>query len=160
MNIILVMALSTTKYIPGIAAALFNVHANDWSFLTYYLSTVGGGMIGVIAYDLILLEILDFIRRKRGIDPRKIRVNKHMRRLVRLRKRFGLVGIAALTPIFLQVPIGTVLAGTIEPNTKKVALYMFVSFSFYSILFYVLNMAFDINPQDLFDVFSSEEADL
>ncbi|MCB0737838.1 MAG: hypothetical protein KDC92_10025, partial [Bacteroidetes bacterium] len=112
--------------------------------------TVIGGMVGVVAYDLLLLEIIDFIKRKRGIEKR-FRMNKRMRRLVRIRSKFGLIGIAALTPILLQVPVGTILAGTIEQNSKKVALYMFISFSFYSVLFYGLNVVFDFNPNSLIE---------
>jgi len=146
---LIVMALCTTKYLAGIAAGIINLHSNDWGFFTYYLTTVGGGMVGVVAYDLLLMEILYYIKRKRGIDPTKFKVNKRMRRLVRFRNKFGLAGIALLTPILLQVPVGTILAGSIESNSKKVFLYMFVSFSLYSIVFYVLNAALGINPGDI-----------
>lgn len=148
-NILIVMALCTTKYLAGIAAGIINLHNNDWGFLTYFIATVGGGMIGVVAYDLLLMEILYYIKRKRGIDPRKFKVNKKMRRLVRFRNKFGLAGIALLTPILLQVPVGTILAGSIESNSKKVFLYMFISFSLYSIVFYLLNSVFDVNPGDI-----------
>jgi len=142
------MALSTTKFLAGIAVAIVNL-GKDWSAFTYFATTIGGGMIGVVAYDLLLMEILYFIKKKRGIDPTKFKVNKRMRRLVRFRNRFGLTGIALLTPILLQVPIGTILAGTIEQNSKKVFLYMFVSFSFYSVLFYLLFNYLNINPNDI-----------
>lgn len=148
-NILIVMALSTTKYLAGIAAGIINIHTHEWGFLTYYLTTVGGGMIGVVAYDLLLMEILYYFKRKRGIDPTTFKFNKKMRRLVRFRTKFGLAGIALLTPILLQVPIGTILAGSIEANSKKVFLYMFVSFTLYSVLFYTLNSAFNINPGDI-----------
>ena len=149
-GILIIAGTSTTKYLAGIALGIYYMHSQDWNFITYYLSTVIGGMVGVVAYDLLLLEIIDFVKRKRGIEKR-FRMNKRMRRLVRIRSKFGLIGIAALTPIILQVPVGTILAGTIEQNSKKVALYMFVSFSFYSVLFYGLNVVFDFNPNSLIE---------
>ena len=142
-DIVLVLAFCTTKYMAGVGVALFNLD-KEWGFFTYYLATVGGGMVGVVAYDLLLMEILYFIKVKRGIDPRKFKFNKKMRRLVRFRNKFGLTGIALLTPILLQVPVGTLLAGTIEQNSKKVFLYMFCSFSLYSLLFYGLYAFTDI----------------
>lgn len=144
------MALCTTKYLAGVAGGIYNVHKEGWGFILYFLTTVGGGMIGVVAYDLLLLEIMEFIRKKRG-KQKRIKFNRRLRRLVRFRARFGLIGVAALTPVLLQVPVGTILAGSIESNSKKVALYMFVSFSFYSILFYVLNMVTGFNPNDLIE---------
>jgi hypothetical protein len=142
------MALSTTKYIAGIAVAIVNL-GNGGSALVYFLATIGGGMIGVVAYDLLLMEILYFIKKKRGIDPTKFRINRKMRRLVTFRRKFGLAGIALLTPLVLQVPIGTILAGTIEQNSKKVFLYMLISFSLYSAVFYVLYSVLGINPNDI-----------
>ncbi|MBI1185169.1 hypothetical protein GC194_12915 [bacterium] len=147
-NILIVMALSTTKYMAGVAVAIVNL-GKGWGPLTFFLATVGGGMIGVVAYDLLLMEILYFIKKKRGIDPTKFRVNKRMRRLVRFRNKFGLTGIALLTPIILQVPVGTILAGTIEQNSKKVFLYMFLSFTLYSSVFYALYHFLGINPNDI-----------
>lgn len=149
-SILVVMALCTTKFLFGLAGGIVNLHSQDWNFFTYFLSTVGGGMVGVIAYDLLLMEIVDFIRKKKGIEKR-FKMNKKMRRLVKLRSKFGLIGIVAITPVLLQVPLGTILAGTIESNTKKVALYMFISFSFYAILFFGLDRLFGFNPSSLID---------
>lgn len=142
------MALSTTKYLAGIAVAIINLGKSD-NVLAYFVSTIGGGMIGVVAYDLLLMEVLYFIKKKRGIDPTKFRVNRKMRRLVTFRRKFGLYGIALLTPILLQVPVGTILAGTIEQNSKKVFLYMFVSFTLYTTVFYLLYTLLGINPNDV-----------
>jgi hypothetical protein len=146
-NILIVMALSTTKYLAGVAVAVVNL-GNGWGAFTYFATTIGGGMIGVVAYDLLLMEVLYYIKKKRGIDPTKIKINKKMRRLVVFRKKFGLTGVALLTPVLLQVPIGTILAGTIEQNSKKVFLYMFVSFSLYSSLFYFLYQFLGVNPNE------------
>ena len=142
------MALCTTKYIAGIAVAVVNL-GNGGGVLVYFLTTVGGGMIGVVAYDLLLMEILYFIKKKRGIDPTKFQVNRKMRRLVTFRRKFGLAGIALLTPLVLQVPVGTLLAGTIEQNSRKVFAYMFVSFMLYSTIFYLLYIVLGINPNDI-----------
>lgn len=146
-EILVVMALTTTKYLSGIIAGLYN----EWSFPVFYLTTVMGGMIGVIAYDLLLLEVLAAYRKWKGIDATRPRVNKKTRRLVMIRKKLGLVGIVILTPVFLQVPIGTILAGSIEPSTRKVALYMFVCFSLYSIVFYALYHYLGFSPRIIFE---------
>ena len=147
-NIMIAMALSTTKYLAGIAVAIINM-GNGTNAVTYFVSTIGGGMIGVVAYDLLLMEVLYYIKKKRGIDPTKFRINRRMRRLVTFRRKFGLYGVALLTPILLQVPVGTILAGTIEQNSKKVFLYMFVSFTLYSTAFYLLYTFLGINPNDV-----------
>lgn len=65
--------------------------------------------------------------------PKKI-FTKRTRRMVRIWKRYGLVGIAALTPIIFSIPIGTFFMSRMEKNKKRILLYMFVSISIWSLL--------------------------
>jgi len=56
------------------------------------------------------------------------------RRFVRIWQRYGLVGLAALTPILFSIPIGTFLMTRLEHNRKKILLYMFISIVCWSLL--------------------------
>jgi len=72
------------------------------------------------------------------VDPnaaQKKIFTKRSRRFVKLWKRYGLIGIAFLTPVLISIPIGTVIANAFEENKKKIFLYMFFSIVFWSILF-------------------------
>lgn len=73
---------------------------------------------------------------------RKRRVfTKRNRRIVWIWKRYGLSGIAVITPVLLSIPIGTIFANSLEKNKKKIFLYMFVSILLWSIAF---TMAFEL----------------
>lgn len=65
--------------------------------------------------------------------PRRI-FTKRTRRMVRLWKRYGLVGLAALTPIIFSIPIGTFFMSRMEKNKKKILFYMFVSVTCWSLV--------------------------
>jgi len=65
----------------------------------------------------------------------KTQMGWHRRSLVKVRSRYGLVGIAFLTPIILTVPIGTFLANSMTKDKRDVLIYMFISFSFWSVIF-------------------------
>ncbi len=65
--------------------------------------------------------------RKKVFTPRN-------RRIVKLWKRFGLIGIAALTPVLFSIPIGTFIITRLEHNEKKILLYMFISITVWSLL--------------------------
>lgn len=56
------------------------------------------------------------------------------RRMVRIWNKYGLVGLAALTPIFFSIPIGTFFMTRMERNNKKILLYMFVSIVIWSLI--------------------------
>ncbi len=73
--------------------------------------------------------------------PKKV-FTKRNRKLVRIWRKYGLFGIALLTPVFLSIPIGTVIANSLVDNRKKIIIYMF-----FSVLFWSLTMT------TLFEVF-------
>ncbi len=56
------------------------------------------------------------------------------RRIIKLWKKFGLIGIAALTPVLFSIPIGTFIITRLEHNDKKILLYMFISITAWSFL--------------------------
>ena len=56
------------------------------------------------------------------------------RRFVRIWRRYGLIGIALITPVLISIPVGTFIANRLVPNRKKVFLYMFFSLLFWSII--------------------------
>lgn len=70
-------------------------------------------------------------KKKRIFTPRS-------RRLVRIWQRYGLVGLAALTPILFSIPLGTFVMARLESNRKKILLYMFISIVCWSLLLTLL----------------------
>ena len=71
------------------------------------------------------------LREKYKKASRKIFTKKN-RRLVGLWNDYGLFGIAALTPVIISIPVGSVIATRYVHNKKKVFLYMFISILFWS----------------------------
>lgn len=55
------------------------------------------------------------------------------RRIVRIWKRYGLTGIALITPVILSIPIGTLIANSLVDDRRKILLYMFFSILFWSV---------------------------
>lgn len=80
-------------------------------------------------------EYVDRYTRKRNI------FNKRNRRIVLIWKRFGLAGIAIITPVLLSIPIGTIIANSLAKNKKKILIYMLASVIFWSVL---MTLVFEI----------------
>lgn len=64
-------------------------------------------------------------KKKKIFSPRS-------RRIVRLWKRYGFVGVAAITPILLSIPLGTFILTRFESKKKKILIYLFISIVFWS----------------------------
>jgi membrane protein DedA with SNARE-associated domain len=82
----------------------------------------------------------DWIRQKvlhRFIRKRK-RFSQKSRKFVTIWKRYGLAGVAFLTPILLTPIGGTILAVSSGSPKERIILFMFVSASVWSVVFSVV----------------------
>lgn len=120
----LVVLPSTIKFIFGPFAG----KAAGLHMLTTILGTATGMMISVVAFTYFG----EFIRAKilRYFGKKNERLSERERPSY-LRK-YGLVGISALTPIILTPIGGTILAVSVTPNKKKILLFMLISSLFWS----------------------------
>ncbi|MES2688856.1 MAG: hypothetical protein V4658_00545 [Bacteroidota bacterium] len=124
---------SSVKYIFGISAALIA----GLNFVETLACTVIGGMLGVFVYLYLWEGIMLIYHKIRPPKPPQFKpIGKHRRRILKIILRYEVVGIAVLTPILLSVPIGTILAASIEKNKWRIKLYMLMSFTAYSIVVY------------------------
>jgi hypothetical protein len=135
------------KYIFGVFGAL----AANLNFFETLICTVGGGMVGVFVY-LYLWDLILFLYRK--FVPAKpktggIKINKTKRWIVKVIIKYELYGIAFLTPLLLSVPIGTLLAATLEPNKWRIKRFMFFSFLGWTLLIYGISALFGVKLDEL-----------
>lgn len=59
---------------------------------------------------------------------------RNSRRMVKVWQKWGLMGLALITPVTISIPVGTFIATRFVSNKKKVLLYMFLSVLFWSVL--------------------------
>ena len=85
--------------------------------------------------------------------PKKAIFTRRNRRLIKLWRKYGLYGIALITPVILSIPIGTVIANSLVNNRKKVILYMFFSVLLWSI---IMTSLFEIFHADSLKVLEEE----
>lgn len=147
-QIISVTLVCTIKFIIGLGMAL----AYNFSPFIFYLTTVGGGMIGVFIYlylwDFILLIKAKLVKPKPHIVH--IKINKNIRKMVHFSRTWGIYGIALVTPTIISMPVGTLICRAIEKNKWHIKLVMFVSLSFWSLLIITLQYLFHIDVQSWF----------
>ena len=147
-QIISVTLVCTIKFIIGLGMAL----TYNFSPITFYLSTVGGGMLGVFIYlylwDFLLLLKAKFVKPKPHIIH--IKINKNIRKMVHFSRTWGIYGIALVTPNIISRPVGTLICRAIEKNKWHIKLVMFISLSFWALLIIALQNLFNIDVQSWF----------
>ncbi len=131
----------------GVAISMGYEH----SFVLSLLLTVGGGMFGIWFFSSVGKHLKKWLanRKKNKAEnsetPQGIKINKQKRLIVRIKQKYGLVGIAFLTPCILTVPVGAVAAGMLFRNKAKMYAYMLVSFIFWSLVFFLPYHALDLD---------------
>lgn len=144
-EIVWVVLWSGFKFMVGVVFAI----AADLGFLVSALSTLIGGMLGVVVYTFFGTAVQRYVAR---LFPRKKRKKKTIdwkkKLIIRLKKNGGLFAIAFLTPLILSVPLGTFAAVALRYDWHKILIAMLFSFSFWSLAIFGLYYWLGINLRE------------
>ncbi len=132
MALLVVLGWASTKYI----VALGFIFYFDYNFWQATFLATGGGMLGVLFFSSFGDMLKSLWQRFFAKQPKtdKLVINAKLRFIVKLRRSYGLAGIAFLTPLVLTVPVGAIVATSIYKNRLQVYTYMLVAFVFWSLL--------------------------
>jgi hypothetical protein len=134
-----VIGLSSLKVIPGLALALAQ-NMRPWEIF----AALGiGSMAGVVFFTLFGLRIRRWRkeRRKRKGIQKPLNFRK-ARKWKRMWLRYGLPGVALLTPPLLSPPIGSFIAVVFEKRKGRILLYMGMSITLWCTIFALLGQQF------------------
>ncbi len=138
-EIVSVFLLSTVKFVLGGVPLALGL---GFSFFKSFVVTCAGGFLGVFIFVNASEYILEKWNKKKlekkKITPFKKKFTRKNKIIVSTKRRFGLIGIALLTPLLLSIPIGSFISLRYFKNKKKVQLYLFGSVIFWSAFSYYL----------------------
>ena len=119
------------------AAGLFKLN-----YLKCIISTTAGGVFSTIIFTYLSDVIIKWWDKLKDKWVTKKGPKKHFtkanRRIIKVKHRFGLVGIAALTPVLLSIPLGAFLAERFYKDKKKVILYTAISLLVWANIYYFI----------------------
>lgn len=123
--------LSSIKLLwaPGTAIAA------GLKFWEAWLVTSTGGMLGVLVFynfGHLLFAYLDRLRRRRyqrlgKVAPVRKSFTRRNRWFVAIKGKFGLIGLAIITPTMLSIPVGSVIAARFFYNNRRTLPYLLLS---------------------------------
>lgn len=120
---------SLFKFISGPALGA----AAGFSLLEIVVVTVSGMMTSVAVMTFAGEWVKSYWDLK--MTPKRKRFSPRTRRIVRIWKKFGAIGIAAITPLVLTPIGGTIVMTAFNVKKNKIFIYMFVSAMFWALLF-------------------------
>src|ERR1043165_2681696 len=112
------------------------------------LANIIGGIVGIVLFTYMGSAIQAYVVKK---FPHRFgsKFTSSNRFLVRIKRRFGLGGIAALTPIVLSIPVGVLFALSVTHDKKKIMITMLMSMFFWATVLFLPYFLFNINVVDL-----------
>ncbi len=136
LSIISVFLMSTVKFVFGGLPLAFSL---GFSFFETLTITSAGGLVGVTFFVYMSDEIIAYFKKRaqRKLDNRIAPLTKKVfsrknKIIVIAKKRFGLLGIALLTPLLFSIPIGCFLAVRYFKDKQRILIYMYLAVLFWS----------------------------
>lgn len=134
---LLFLLLASVKFAVAVP---FFILENKLTLLQGLLFGVSSGILGILTFMFLSTVILKFwhwLKEQLGIKktkPKKV-FSKRSRMMVRVKNKYGLAGIALLSPIIISLPVGAFLAMRYFKNKKQVFLYMLGGVILWSLIY-------------------------
>lgn len=116
-QVVIIMLISSLKFVLAIPLATYQYNFSFWE--TFFFSSIGG-VLGVVVFAnfsrWIINQYNTWISSNKKSNS-KVGLKKFV--AIKTVRKYGLFGIAFLTPIFFSIPIGTFIALRFFPNKKK-----------------------------------------
>jgi len=129
---ILVFFLASTKFLFAPSVSLYT-----FGFWETILFVSIGGIAGVSAFYFSAGWFIDFNHRRRLKKEELLRsqgkpiikkvFTPGRRKIIRIKRAFGLTGIAIVTPCIISIPIGSILAARFYHHKKQTVFVLYLS---------------------------------
>ena len=103
-----------------------------YSYLEIVVTLILGGTTGVIVFYYFTSWINTLINKLIPQRKEKRVFTKGNRRFIKIKSKYGLIGIAALTPILLSIPLGCFLASRFYTGKKTTIPIMLAGIVFWA----------------------------
>ncbi len=139
-EIVSIFFLSAVKFLfaPSISVAA------GFSLIETILITSSGGMFGITAFYYFGHFIIKSIDRWRlGKNPTQTKkvFTKKNKIIVKLKDRFGLIGLVIVTPALISIPIGCVVAAKFYYDNKLTYPMLLISTAIWSVVLSIVSIS-------------------
>jgi hypothetical protein len=146
---LITILFSSVKFAMTFPLAIFQF---QFSFLETLLWTNIGGIVGVYFFAFLSEKLISWWNRTfrkpgpgspaAGSSEKRVFTRKN-RRIVRIKRQYGLAGIAISTPFLLSIPLGAFLAVRYYRHSRSKILYLVASNVIWSVIYTGFYMFWD-----------------
>lgn len=137
-KILLMILLASVKYAFA-ALPLLTASSRPWYFDMCIV--MAGGIIGVFVFTYLGVVISRYLEQYHFFRIKY----KSLKKFVRIKNSYGLIGIALISPVLISIPVGCIISASFEHDKSRIIRYQLFSVIFWSVLLFGLKGLFDIN---------------
>lgn len=108
------------------------VYLSGYSYLETILITICGGVLGVFVFFKSGTFIFSKLDRWIGRRKKKKSFTKRNRTIVKLKNKYGLYGLALLSPCVISIPLGCILAAKYFAHDRRTIPFFITAVVFWS----------------------------
>lgn len=131
-SIIEILVLLLISAIKFIFAAGYLLVEREHPYSEVFLILLSGGIIGTFVFYYFSEWTHKLLNRFFKIKKKSKIFTRQNRKLVQFKSKYGIIGIALLTPVFFSIPIGCFIAAKFYKNKKNTLPVLLLSVLFWS----------------------------
>jgi hypothetical protein len=122
--------------------APFEAERNGFNFQNSFLITTSGGIIGIIVFTFVGRGVTYswkkagafFKKKKKAIIEEKKKFTRGNKLIVRIKIKYGLIGLSIITPAIISIPVGTIVINHFYRKKMKNVIALIFSLLAWSVL--------------------------
>jgi len=139
----LAFVLFTASVKFAIAVTYMLARNSEYDYFDILIRLIAGGSLGVVVFYYFSNVLNRLIGKLFGKKKKKNIFSKKVRRFINIKNKYGLIGIALLTPVVLSIPVGCFIASRFFYKKKITIIAMLLGVVFWSVSLPLLSYLID-----------------
>lgn len=137
---ILIFLFAATKFAMALGYML--LPTTNYNYTEIVITLITGGSTGVVFFYYAMGWINTLIDKLLPKKKKKKVFTKGNRRFIKIKNRYGLIGISALTPILLSIPVGCFLASRFYKGKSTTIPIMLAGIVFWAFVLPLIRLSY------------------
>jgi len=134
------LLLASTKF--AVAVGLLVSPATNYTYLESVILLLSGGFTGVIFFYYFSNWINKMISKFFPSKKKKKVFSNKVRRFINIKNKYGLIGIAIISPITISIPVGSFIASRFFSKDKYTLAFMLSGIVLWSIILPLIKLIY------------------
>lgn len=134
------LLLASTKF--AVAVGLLVSPATNYTYLESVILLLFGGFTGVIFFYYFSNWINKMISKFFPSKKKKKVFSNKVRRFINIKNKYGLIGIAIISPITISIPVGSFIASRFFSKDKYTLVFMLAGIVLWSIILPLIKLIY------------------